>query len=221
MSFYWRSGEVTIRQIRFSHFQDCLEVLPFLFFFVGWWCLCCAFSWLQRNYYHSQVDLISFLFQVNFVRAVQNGWVSFLGACSFLPLLPSPNQQRTLNKLPPELRCRDFFNKHRLSTQIGAKRAKTCVQCAHIPTELPFCIPPLVVGLPPPPFPLFWEAVAGREQHRSHRINQGTHLISDNAHRKRERDSYPCSLLLGDSSYHVVPRWYRMYQKKNLHTFAH
>ena len=34
----------------------------------------------------------------------------------------------------------------RLSIQIGAKRANTCMQCAHIPTELPFCIPPLVVG---------------------------------------------------------------------------
>ncbi len=26
------------------------------------------------------------------------------------------------------------------------KRAKTCVQCARTPTELPFCLPPLVVG---------------------------------------------------------------------------
>ncbi len=58
----------------------------------------------------------------------------------------SPNQQRALNKLPPELRRRNFVTKHRLSTQIGAKRAKTCKQCVHIPTELPFCKPPLVVG---------------------------------------------------------------------------
>ncbi len=35
-----------------------------------------------------------------------------------------PNQQRTLNKPPPELRCRNFINNHRLSTQIGTKRAK-------------------------------------------------------------------------------------------------
>ena len=30
---------------------------------------------------------------------------------------------------------------------IGTKYAKTCMQCVYIPTELPFCIPPLVVGL--------------------------------------------------------------------------
>ncbi len=52
-----------------------------------------------------------------------------------------PNQQRTLSKLPTELRCRNSVNKHRPSIQMGAKRAKTCVQCVHIPTELP-----LVVG---------------------------------------------------------------------------
>ncbi len=57
-----------------------------------------------------------------------------------------PNQQRTLNKLPPELRCRNLVNKHRLSIQVGAERAKTCMQRVYILTELPFCIPPLVVG---------------------------------------------------------------------------
>ena len=30
--------------------------------------------------------------------------------------------------------------------QIGAKRANTCTQCVHVPTEFPFCIPPLLVG---------------------------------------------------------------------------
>ena len=35
--------------------------------------------------------------------------------------------------------------KHRLSIQIGAKRAKTCMRCVYVPTELQFCIPPLVV----------------------------------------------------------------------------
>ncbi len=39
-----------------------------------------------------------------------------------------PNQQLTLDKLPTELRCRNYVTKHRLSIQIGAKRAKTCVQ---------------------------------------------------------------------------------------------
>ena len=43
-----------------------------------------------------------------------------------------PNQQHTLNKLPTELRCRIFFNKHRLSVQIVAKRAKACMQCKNV-----------------------------------------------------------------------------------------
>ncbi len=44
----------------------------------------------------------------------------------------SPNQQRTLNKLPPELRRRNLVNDHRLGMQIGAKCAKTCTQtCAY------------------------------------------------------------------------------------------
>ncbi len=57
------------------------------------------------------------------------------------------NQQLTLNKLPTELWWRNLVNNHRLSIQFDAKGAKTCMQCIHIPTELPFCIPPpLVVG---------------------------------------------------------------------------
>ncbi len=36
-----------------------------------------------------------------------------------------PNQQqRTLSKLPPELRCKIFVDKRRLSTQVGAKHVK-------------------------------------------------------------------------------------------------
>ncbi len=53
-----------------------------------------------------------------------------------------PNQQRTLNKL----RCRNVVNKHRVSIQIGAKRAKTCMKCVYVSTEFPFCFAPLVVG---------------------------------------------------------------------------
>ncbi len=61
---------------------------------------------------------------------------------------PSQPTQRTLNKLPPELRCRNFVNKHRLSIQIGAKRAKTRMQCVCITTvHTTLCIPRLVVGL--------------------------------------------------------------------------
>ena len=36
--------------------------------------------------------------------------------------------------------------RHRLGLQIGAKCAKTCMQRVRIPTALPFCVPPLVVG---------------------------------------------------------------------------
>ncbi len=55
-----------------------------------------------------------------------------------------PDQQH--NKLPPELRCRNFANKYWLGIQIGARCAKTCMQCVHIP--------PLLVGYlccPSPP----------------------------------------------------------------------
>ncbi len=58
-----------------------------------------------------------------------------------------PNQQRTPNKLPTDLWCRNFVNKHRQSIEIGAKCAKMCVQYVHIPTELPFCTAPLAVVL--------------------------------------------------------------------------
>ncbi len=43
---------------------------------------------------------------------------------------------------------KNFDYKHRLSILIGTKRAKTCMQCKHIPTELPFCTPTSVVGSP-------------------------------------------------------------------------
>ncbi len=47
-------------------------------------------------------------------------------------LIRLPNQQRTLfNKLPPELRCRNF-NKHRV---LSTKNIT--------PTEVPFCTPPV------------------------------------------------------------------------------
>ena len=61
-------------------------------------------------------------------------------------LLPLPDQQRTLNKLPTELRRRNFVDEHRLSILIQAKHAKNCVQRVHIPTELPSCMQHLVVG---------------------------------------------------------------------------
>ncbi len=30
--------------------------------------------------------------------------------------------------------------------QIGAERAKMHMRCARVPTEIPFCVPPLLVG---------------------------------------------------------------------------
>ena len=43
-----------------------------------------------------------------------------------------PNRRCTLNKLPPELRGRNFVTKHRLSMQIGVKRAKNVyATCAY------------------------------------------------------------------------------------------
>ncbi len=49
--------------------------------------------------------------------------------CFFFQHLLLPNQQCTLNKLPTELRCRNYANKRRLSLQIRAKGAKTCMHC--------------------------------------------------------------------------------------------
>ncbi len=50
-----------------------------------------------------------------------------------------PNQQRTLKKLPPELRRRNFDTKRRLSI---TSRCRTCEKCVCnvriVPTELPF-----------------------------------------------------------------------------------
>ena len=46
-------------------------------------------------------------------------WATWGG--TFFCVCAVPNQQRTLNKLPPELRCRNFVTKHRLSMQIGTK----------------------------------------------------------------------------------------------------
>ncbi len=40
------------------------------------------------------------------------------------PFPHTPNQQRALNKLPTELRCRYFVYNHRLGIQLGAKGAK-------------------------------------------------------------------------------------------------
>ncbi len=55
------------------------------------------------------------------VKKRERGGVSVCVLCCQLLL---PNQQRTLNKLPSELRCRNFVNKHRLNIQIAAKRQK-------------------------------------------------------------------------------------------------
>ncbi len=78
---------------------------------------------------------------------VPNAVLAIILDCWTTPwYVPLPNQQRTFNKLPTELRCRNIVNTHRLSVQIGAKCAKTCMHSVHIPSELPFCMPPLVVG---------------------------------------------------------------------------
>ena len=43
-----------------------------------------------------------------------------------------PNQQRTLNKLPPELRCRSFVDNHWLSMRVGAQTCKNVyATCAY------------------------------------------------------------------------------------------
>ncbi len=62
---------------------------------------------------------------------------SFCNSFCTLELLHVPNQQRTLNELPTELRCQKFVNKHRLSSKkIGAKCVKTCMQCVYTVFQL-------------------------------------------------------------------------------------
>ncbi len=76
-----------------------------------------------------------------------------------------PNQQRTLNRLPPELRCKNYVIKHRPSVQVGSQTCKDAyMQSVRIPTELPFCTPPLLVGNTQPPTP---QQVDGSEGPRS------------------------------------------------------
>ena len=61
---------------------------------------------------------------------------------------PYPTNNATLINFPLSSDAEIFVNNRRLSMQIGAKRAKNvyAMHVVHIPTELPFCVPPLLVG---------------------------------------------------------------------------
>ncbi len=53
----------------------------------------------------------------------------FLKKTSFGLIYCTPNQQRTVDRLPPEFRCRNFVNEHRPSMQVGrqsVRRTRTC-----------------------------------------------------------------------------------------------
>ena len=58
----------------------------------------------------------------------------------------TPNQQRTLNKPPTELRRGNFVNKHRLGIQIGAKRAKKNVYAMSAYSDWASILHTIVVG---------------------------------------------------------------------------
>ncbi len=62
--------------------------------------------------------------------------IEFTTVCVGVYVHPTNN---ALDKLPTELQCRNLVSKHRLSIQM-------CMPRVHIPTQLPFCIPPLLVG---------------------------------------------------------------------------
>ena len=69
----------------------------------------------------------------NFLLSVQ--WVGGGGG-------GSPTNNAQLGKLPTESDDAEILSlKHRLSMQIGG--ARTCKDVYHIPTELPFCMPPV------------------------------------------------------------------------------
>ncbi len=58
-----------------------------------------------------------------------------------------PNQQRTLNKLPTELRRRNFVDEHRLSMQNWCPNMQKRACTVHVlQLSFHFCIPPLLVG---------------------------------------------------------------------------
>ncbi len=109
-------------------------------------------SFLLRRFdqMHNQIHLVVVdreVLNLWVTRWVTRLWQSDYGsACTWKrQAFKLPNQQRTLSKLSTEIRCRNFITKHR---QFVAKRAKEWMYCVHVPTELPFCIPPLVVGYP-------------------------------------------------------------------------
>ncbi len=74
--------------------------------------------------------------------------VSFLCQTSSLHSLHSSGQSKdlyhhptnnaTLNKLPTELQCKNFDNKHRLRMLISAKRTKTCMHYVRYIFQLSF-----------------------------------------------------------------------------------
>ncbi len=45
--------------------------------------------------------------------------------CTMYYINECPTNSALFNRLPTELRCRNFVNKHRMTIQIGAKRAKS------------------------------------------------------------------------------------------------
>ena len=55
-------------------------------------------------------------------------WDKERGGTQRSSVTSAPNRQRTLNRLPPELRCRNLVTKHRVSTQVAAPnmRKRAC-----------------------------------------------------------------------------------------------
>ncbi len=130
-----------------------LQVIITIFFF-----LLCLFLRETAGFYSTLFQLLHATTYLN----MEDGQKERIGerdpTNSFLQFIP--------NKLLTELRCRNFVNKHRLSTQIGPKRAKTRMQCAYIPTELPFCVLSLVVGERDSTFLIFFPDGGWRRKRR-------------------------------------------------------
>ena len=86
--------------------------------------------------------------------------------------------------------------------EIGAKHAKTCMQCVNIPTEHPFCKPSLVVGkivgvflLPFPIFTKRHSSISGvceRERETERDVTGGRGLgAPQNIRRPTIRQGFP------------------------------
>ncbi len=70
----------------------------------------------------------------------------FLGKWTHAPLVSCPTNNTFLMNFWRSSNAEILLISTNWTYELVTKRAKTCVQCAYVPTELSFCIPTLLVG---------------------------------------------------------------------------